>query len=118
MRHPDFRVGGRIFATIGWPDQAWAMVKLTPEQQAVFIRAAPKVFCPVSGKWGLKGSTNVRLSQADAATLKPALMTAWQNVALKPSKKDGDPSGEHKRRPVAGDGMAAVRSKSPKRLRR
>ena len=33
MCHPDFRVGGKIFATL-WPAAGWAMVKLTPEQQA------------------------------------------------------------------------------------
>jgi hypothetical protein len=87
MRHPDFRVGGRVFATLGFPDQAWGMVKLTPDQQAEFVKTAPKTFSPVTGKWGLKGSTSVRLSAADNATLKSALMTAWENVALKPSKR-------------------------------
>ena len=94
MRHPDFRVGGRIFATIGWPDQAWGMVKLSPERQAEFIEAAPEVFIPVSGKWGLKGSTNVRLSKVDKATLNAALTTAWQNVVLMPRKNRGRPTGE------------------------
>jgi hypothetical protein len=114
MRHPDFRVGGRIFATIGWPDQAWGMVKLTPEQQAEFIKATPEVFIPVTGKWGLNGSTNVRLSEADKATLDAALRTAWQNVVLLPAKKRGGPTAERNRRVVASGGT----TKSLKRRRR
>jgi hypothetical protein len=114
MRHPDFRVGGRIFATIGFPDHASGMVKLTPEPQAEFIKAAPETFFPVAGKWGLKGGTNVRLSQAIKATLKSALMTAWQNVALKPNKKRESPTAARNRTPVAGedprDALARVRS--------
>ena len=44
MRHPDFRVNGKIFATLGYPDSGWGMVKLTPEQQEVFVRAEAGVF--------------------------------------------------------------------------
>ena len=47
MNHPDFRIGGRIFATLGYPDAAWGMVKLYPDQQEAFIKAAPKTFAPV-----------------------------------------------------------------------
>src|SRR5262249_61347301 len=60
MGHPDFRVRGKIFATLG-PGEAWGMVKLTPEQQAVFVRTEPTVFRPVKGGWGLKGATQVVL---------------------------------------------------------
>ena len=81
MGHPDFRVRGKIFATLGAPDASWGMVKLTPEQQAAFVDTAPKVFTPVKGGWGLRGATNVRLGQATAAALRPALEVAWQNVA-------------------------------------
>jgi hypothetical protein len=52
MGHPDFRVDGTVFATIGWPDGAWAMVKLTRKQQALWVEAVPSVFVPVSGGWG------------------------------------------------------------------
>jgi hypothetical protein len=83
MGHPDFRVGKKIFASLGYPDAAWAMVKLTPEQQAVLVSAEPKVFMPVPGGWGRQGSTNVRLAAADTATLKSALAMAWRNVAPK-----------------------------------
>jgi hypothetical protein len=81
MGHPDFRVRGRIFATLGWPDEDWGMVKLTPEQQDAFVESTPAVFAPVKGGWGRLGATNVRLHAASARTLGPALLTAWRNVA-------------------------------------
>jgi hypothetical protein len=87
--HADFRVGKRIFATLGYPDDAWGMVKLTVEQQSVLVDAEPEIFRPVPGGWGKSGSTNVRLAKADAATLKSALTLAWDNIARKPRKSDG-----------------------------
>jgi hypothetical protein len=81
MGHPDFRVNGKIFATLGYPDGDWAMVKLTPEQQTAFVESAPAIFVPVKGGWGLRGATNVRLSAANQPALGPALATAWRNVA-------------------------------------
>jgi hypothetical protein len=79
--HADFRAGKRIFATLGYPDAAWGMVKLTPEQQSVLVAAEPEIFRPVPGGWGKHGSTNVRLAKADATTLNSALHLAWSNVA-------------------------------------
>jgi hypothetical protein len=81
--HADFRVGGRIFATLGYPDRDWGMVKLTPEQQSMVVEAEPEIFRPVPGGWGKGGSTNVRLAKADQATLRSALSMAWQNIASK-----------------------------------
>src|ERR1700761_247991 len=81
--HADFRAGKRIFATLGYPDQAWGMVKLTPEQQAMLVEAEPEIFRPVPGGWGKRGSTNVLLAKADSTTLKSALALAWRNVAPK-----------------------------------
>jgi hypothetical protein len=83
----DFRVGKRIYATLGYPDDAWGMVKLTPEQQAMLVEAEPEIFRPVPGGWGKQGYTNVRLAKADATTLKSALTMAWNNVAPKASAK-------------------------------
>jgi hypothetical protein len=83
MGHADFRIGKKIFATIGWPDRSWAMVKLTPEQQMKLVKGTPKVFVPVSGGWGKSGGTNVRLATADKATAKNALAIAWRNIAPK-----------------------------------
>jgi len=82
--HPDFRVGGKVFASLGYPDARWAMVKLKPEQQATLVAAKPDVFTPVAGGWGRQGSTNVLLSAADRSAIKAALATAWENVAAKP----------------------------------
>jgi YjbR len=56
MDHPDFRVRGKIFATVGYPNASWGMVKLTPEQQQEFVDAEPGAFVPVKGGWGRKGA--------------------------------------------------------------
>ena len=81
--HPDFRVGGRIFATLGYPDTTCGMVVLTPDQQPDFVDAHPDAFLPVKGKWGEQGSTTVRLPMVDEETLGEALTLAWQNAAAK-----------------------------------
>jgi hypothetical protein len=83
MGHPDFRVGNRIFATLGYPGPGWGMVKLTPEQQEWLVRAQPASFTPVSGGWGRAGNTNVRLRAARKRELRDALITAWRNCAPK-----------------------------------
>jgi len=77
----DFRVGKRIFATLGHPDENWGTLKLTAEQQTMLVEAEPDIFRPVPGGWGKQGYTNVRLARADAATMKSALAMAWGNVA-------------------------------------
>jgi hypothetical protein len=81
--HPDFRVGGKVFATLGYPARGYGMVKLTPAQQRSFAGAAPNVFKPVAGGWGRRGCTNVHLSKASKAALLPAMVAAWRNVAPK-----------------------------------
>ena len=83
MGHPDFRVGGRIFATLGYPRSGWGMVSLTPEQQELFVRAQPAAFAPVKGGWGRSGATNVRLRAAKKAAVREALSIAWRNRAPK-----------------------------------
>ncbi|HEY2415246.1 MAG TPA: MmcQ/YjbR family DNA-binding protein [Pirellulaceae bacterium] len=80
MSHPDFRVGGKIFATLG-PQEAWGMVKLTPKQQADFVKKHPKAFEPFNGAWGRDGCTKVLLKTATKAALAPALVAAWTNIA-------------------------------------
>lgn len=87
MGHPDFRVRGRIFATLGYSDKSWGMVKLTPEEQQGFVREYPAVFLPVTGAWGRQGCTSVHLDAADEETLGRAVTAAWQNAARqKPSR--------------------------------
>jgi YjbR len=78
MNHPDFRVAGKIFATLGYPDKDHGMVILPVEEQARFVREHPKAFAPAKGAWGKRGSTTVRLELADKATLKLALEIAWR----------------------------------------
>src|SRR5438132_13186587 len=87
MNHPDFRVAGKIFASLGIPDQNWGMVKLTPEQQRTFIKKAPAVFKPCSGAWGRAGATNVYLASARASVVRAALDVAAKNIASRKQKK-------------------------------
>ena len=81
MNHPDFRVGGKIFATLG-PDLDWGMAKLTPEQQQDYLRMEP-TFKPASGKWGDGGATIITLADADESAVRQALNAAWHNTAPK-----------------------------------
>lgn len=85
--HPDFRVGGKIFATLGYPDQTRGMVQLTPEQQAEFMHDHPQVFSSAAGKWGQKGSTIVNLPKATKAVLRAAVEAAWKNALVKRAAK-------------------------------
>lgn len=86
MNHPDFRIEGRIFATLGYPDENFGMVKLTPEQQRSFIERLPGVFAPCAGAWGRSGATSVHLASVTADTLRAALDAAWRNVVAKTKK--------------------------------
>jgi len=83
MGHPDFRVGGKIFATLGYPKEGWAMVKLAPIEQEMFVKAEPKAFVPVKGGWGRKGATNVVLKAAKKESVRRALAAAWSMTAPK-----------------------------------
>jgi hypothetical protein len=88
MNHPDFRVGGKIFATLAYPDAGSAMVKLTPEEQFNFVREYPAAFVPVKGAWGKQGCTNVRLAAAAAGPVGEALRAAWETARrAKPARK-------------------------------
>jgi hypothetical protein len=85
--HADFRVGGKVFATVGYPDNDWGMVKLPPEQQQMLVAAEPAMFVAVKGTWGLRGATSVRLTAVDARTMRSALTMAWQNMTVPKPKK-------------------------------
>ena len=89
MGHPDFRVGGKIFATLS-PVDGWAMVKLTPEEQEAFVRAVPDVFTPVKGGWGRGGATRVRLPAATKAIARDGLVAAWRARAPKQLLREFD----------------------------
>ena len=83
MRHPDFRVAGRIFATLGYPNENSAMVKLSPDEQKEFVASNPGVFTTAKGAWGRQGSTIVYLSAATIDIVREALTAAWRNTAPK-----------------------------------
>lgn len=83
MGHPDFRLNGRIFATLQ-PNKRSGMVKLTPDQQQKFVLENPGTFEPENGAWGRQGCTRVRLDSIDEDTLGAAMTLAWQNTAKKP----------------------------------
>src|SRR5271169_2704708 len=78
MGQPDFRVGGRIFATLASAHQGYGNLMLTLEQQAAFIDELPKVFLPIQGGWGRMGMTHIRLAAAHEDVMRGALMTAWK----------------------------------------
>jgi hypothetical protein len=88
----DFRVGGRIFATLASVKQGFGNLMLTPEVQAEFVGEAPDVFIPVAGGWGRMGATHIRLARANRDMLNDALHTAWKlrvdkNAARRPKKR-------------------------------
>jgi hypothetical protein len=78
MGATDFRVGGRIFATLASVDQGYGNLMLTPEQQADFVRESPEMFLPVAGGWGRMGATHILLAAASEDVLAGALRTAWK----------------------------------------
>jgi hypothetical protein len=86
MNHPDFRVSGRLFASLR-QDSTWGMVALSPEQQQEFVHDAPQTFVPETGAWGRIGYTKVQLALVDEETLGRALTFARQNAINKSSKK-------------------------------
>ena len=86
MGHPDFRVNGRIFATLHG-DLERGMVNLTPDQQHEFVRENPKVFTPENGAWGRQGCTRVQLDAADSDIVGEAMTLAWQKAVHSPTKR-------------------------------
>lgn len=95
LKHPDFRVHGKIFATLGYPSRNWGVVALPPEEQARFCQAEPDVFVPVKGGWGRAGNTQVYLRLARKRSVRVTLQAAWRN----PAPKDQPPPD---RKPTTG----------------
>ena len=83
MDHPDFRVAGKIFATLGYPDKTRGMVKLSPEDQHNFTKDYPEAFVPVKGTWGRRGATSVHLKTVHKDVLAKAIEAAWRNSSPK-----------------------------------
>lgn len=88
--HPDFRVNGRIFATLH-ADNRHGVVKLTPDEQRTSLADHPDIFTPESGAWGRQGYTRVQLDAADDETVGEALTRAWQNVVNLPAPRRSKP---------------------------
>jgi len=100
--HPDFRAGGKVFASMGYPNKESGVVKLTPEQQEMLVATEPRIFAPVTGAWGLRGYTKVNLPAAHAVTMKSALSMAWRNVtSAAPSRRAAKPGGRGSPRSAA-----------------
>lgn len=78
--HPDFRIGGRIFATL-WVEEERVVLKLALADQVRFLAEAPDLFTPIAGAWGRRGWTNLDLWEADEAILRESLLAAWRTVA-------------------------------------
>jgi hypothetical protein len=88
MGNPDFRVGGRIFATLASEKEGYGNLMLTLEQQTLFVEELPEVFLPIKGGWGRRGMTHIRLAAAKEDVLAGALRTAWQ-LGVEKNRKSG-----------------------------
>ncbi|MFT7669769.1 MAG: hypothetical protein ACI8X5_002476 [Planctomycetota bacterium] len=82
MDHPDFRVCGKVFASLG-PDEDWAMLKLTPPEQERLMLVDAQAYSPFKGAWGKRGWTRVELSRAKVKAVREGLRLAWCNTAPK-----------------------------------
>jgi hypothetical protein len=87
MNHPDFRIAGKVFASLGAPDESWGMAKLTPGQQRTFIEESPRAFRPCSGAWGQQGYTNIHLASAEKRLVRTALELAAKNAVSHAKRK-------------------------------
>ena len=94
----DFRVGGRIFATLASVEHGYGNLMLTPEIQTEFVADAPEVFLPVAGGWGRMGATHVRLAKANRDVLTGALETAWRLRVAKNGANRGRTARQPRRR--------------------
>jgi hypothetical protein len=85
MGHPDFRVavGGKVFASLGYPDDGRAVVMLSPGQQAVYLKKEPGVFKPCAGAWGRRGATSIDLAAAKVGVVRAALKAAARHIVSK-----------------------------------
>lgn len=104
MGSADFRVGGRIFATLAAVRHGYGNLMLTPEQQAAFVAERPDIFLPVPGGWGRNGATHMRLAEANEDLIAGVLHTAWK-LRVELNRKVGTKSRSAKKapRPPAAD---------------
>jgi len=91
MGAADFRVGGRIFATLASQSEGYGNLMLTPAEQAAFVEELPDVFVPIAGGWGRMGMTHIVLATATEDLLRGALETAWRLRLAKNRKTKSPP---------------------------
>jgi hypothetical protein len=108
MGAADFRVGGRIFATLASVEQGYGNLMIDLEQQAAFIAERPDLFLPVHGGWGRMGITHIRLAAADEDTLRGALQTAWK-LRVEKNRKSGKKTAPGARKASAKRGTTKHR---------
>ncbi len=99
MGAADFRVGGRIFATLASQSQGFGNLMLTLEHQAAFVEELPEVFVPIAGGWGRMGATHIRLAAANEDMLAGALRTAWKLRVEKNAKNTKSARKKTRRKP-------------------
>jgi hypothetical protein len=114
MGHADFRVDGRIFATLASQSQGYGNLMLTPEQQQLFVADLPDIFLPIPGGWGRMGSTHIRLSVVSEDVLSGALRTAWQ-IRVDKNAKFGKPRKPGKPHKSTVRSKANSKTKSPRK---
>lgn len=110
MGQVDFRVGGRIFATLASQKMGFGNLMLSPEQQAAFITEQPRIFIPIAGGWGKNGATHIRLADADEDTVVGALRAAWSQRIEKNQKS--------RTRPISGRRAASPADVEASRTRK
>jgi hypothetical protein len=110
MGQPDFRVGGRIFATLASQHLGYGNLSLTLEQQAAFVEELPEVFLPIHGGWGRMGMTHIRLAAASVDVLEGALRTAWKLRVEKNAKSGKKPRASK----TSGPQVSRTRSAKPR----
>jgi YjbR len=106
MGHPDFRVNGRIFASLDAKGE-WGVVKLTPEEQSELSRLQPKTFVPAAGAWGRQGWTKINLAIAEEAEVRAIVLVAWETMAAQPPAKKAAAS----KRPGSGAARRPTRAR-------
>jgi hypothetical protein len=116
MGQMDFRVGGRIFATLASQRQGFGNLMLSPEQQTAFISEQPHLFIPIAGGWGRNGATHVRLADADEQVLSGALRAAW-TLRIEKNQRSRSRPGSNRRAASPADHEAAKRRKAELRER-
>ena len=102
VAHPDFRVGGRIFATLGYPDERYGVLMLTPDEQQELLGRYPEMFEAVRGGWGRRGSTQVFLQSTSGRVLESAMKCAWLKRAPKRLLAGPEELGDSKNRIAFG----------------